>query len=57
MQALREAFPNALSGMYTADELGGSEDELPHQEIEQPQQEVVVEVKTEPEILDGSDLL
>ena len=57
MQALREAFPNALSGMYTADELGGSEDELPHQEIEQPQQEVVVEVKAEPEILDGSDLL
>ena len=43
--------------MYTADELGGSEDELPHQEIEQPQQEVVVEVKAEPEILDGSDLL
>lgn len=57
MQALREAFPNSLSGMYTLDEYGGSEDDLPHQPIEQPQQEVVVEVKAEPEILDGSDLL
>lgn len=64
MQALREAFPNSLSGMYTLDEYGGSEDDLPHQPVEQPavqeeviQHQMVVEVKAEPEILDGSDLL
>lgn len=68
MQALREAFPNALGSMYTADELGHSDEELPSQPIEQPQiqdepkpqREVVVDVMpepVEPEILDGSDLL
>lgn len=64
MQALREAFPNALCGMYTADELGHSDEELPTQPIEQPvqeepkqQREVVVDITPEPEILDGSDLL
>lgn len=67
MQALREAFPNALSGMYTAEELGSSDEELPTQPIEQPSENVVV---VEPEtvqpdpvqvkqqvVLDGSDLL
>lgn len=62
MQALREAFPNALSGMYTAEELGHSDEELPVQPIEQPQEEVqspadVVVIQPEPEVLDGSDLL
>lgn len=67
MQALREAFPNALSGMYTAEEkMGSTEDELPSQPIEQPEEvEVVVKPEPKPEpkpvkqqvILDGSDLL
>lgn len=62
MQALREAFPNALSGMYTAEEFGQSEDELSSQPIEQPVQEPVQPepqqiIDIEPEVLDGSDLL
>ena len=61
MQALREAFPNALGSMYTAGELGHSDEELPSQPIEQPveepKREVVVDITPEPEILDGSDLL
>lgn len=68
MQALREAFPNALSGMYTAEELGSSDEELPTQPIEQPADDVQVVIDPEPAkpapapvrqqvILDGSDLL
>lgn len=67
MQALREAFPNALSGMYTAEEFGQSEDELSSQPIEQPVEQSVPEpapvqqtqqiIDIEPEVLDGSDLL
>lgn len=46
-QALREAFPNAFSGLYTAEELGTSEEDLPSSPIpiepepEQKQPEVV----------------
>lgn len=66
MQALREAFPNALNGMYTAEELGQTESELPTQPVDmsQPVEEPVVQptvqpqiVDVEPEVLDGSDLL
>lgn len=65
VQALREAFPNALSGLYVAEELGHSDEELPIAPIEQPTEEnVVVDIPeptpvttVEPNILDGSDLL
>lgn len=46
-QALREAFPNAFSGLYTAEELGASDEELPlnpvqvQPEPEQKQPEVI----------------
>ena len=49
MQALREAFPNALGSMYTADELGGSDEELPTQPIDQPEQAVEPVVVKEPD--------
>lgn len=63
MQALREAFPNALGNLYTAEEFGSSEEELPSQPVEQPGKEPIAPVtqpavvEVEPEILDGSDLL
>lgn len=66
MQALREAFPNALGGMYTAEEFGHSDEELPSQPVEPPasepdpvpvQQETKNIIDVEPEVLDGSDLL
>lgn len=63
VQALREAFPNTMSGMYVADEVGYVEEELPRdtveQPIEQPVQPVVQPqvVEVQPEELDGSGLL
>lgn len=65
VHALREAFPNALEGCYTAEEMGVNEQELPVDRIEQPAEQVqqVVEVVQEPEpvkqpeVLDGSDFL
>lgn len=63
VHALREAFPNALEGCYTADELGVDENVLPVEQVEQsevveepaPAQEA--EPVKEPEILDGTDFL
>ena len=64
MQALREAFPNALGGMYAAEEFGHSEEELSKMPIEQPgpapvsvQPEPKQVIEVESEVLDGSDLL
>lgn len=68
MQALREAFPNALSGMYVAEEFGHAEELLAKTPVEQPVEEPVMQpveqptvqpqiVDVEPEVLDGSDLL
>ncbi|MDO5559394.1 MAG: phage recombination protein Bet [Oscillospiraceae bacterium] len=70
-QALREAFPNAFSGMYVAEELGGSDEELPTQPVtqtdqpevvqeEQPPQkkeETVIDVEPVEDVLDGSQFL
>lgn len=45
VQALREAFPDDLNGMYTAEEAGTSEEELPKGEVE-----VEIVETAEPEI-------
>lgn len=64
VQALREAFPNAMSGMYVADEMGYVEEELPQNHIPQPTEEghipidpIPVNAEPAEEILDGSDFL
>lgn len=67
VQALREAFPNAMSGMYVADEVGYVEEDLPHNNIPQPNENGHVPidpipvnanpVPAETEVLDGSDFL
>ena len=50
-QALREAFPNAFSGLYTAEELGASDEELPLNPVQvqpEPEQEQPEVIPPEP---------
>lgn len=48
VHALREAFPNDLSGCYAPEEMGVNEDELPKTPIPTPQPNEAVDVDYEP---------